>query len=361
MIEKERLKLLKEISEVPGISGYEKEATRVFKKHVENVVDEISYDNLGSIIATKKGDDSVKCLFTAHIDEIGFLVTEILKSGFLKVQPVGGWWGHVLLSQRMTIINNAGKKFTGVVGSKPPHGMTMEERSKVLGVKDIYIDLGVKDKAAVEKLGIRVGDQVVPYSEFEVLNDKNYLLGKAWDDRICVAAIIEMLNNIKDSKLNCEVYGAGTVQEEVGLRGAKTTTYKVKPDIAIALDVTKSYDIPGSSDAREPKLGTGIALSIMDSSVIGHRGLINYVEDLCKKHKIAYTFDLMDAGGTDSGEMHKSYDGIINMTISLPCRYFHSHSSIVHLEDYKNLVKLLTEFVKSMSPKVLEELKESKK
>lgn len=361
MTEKERLKLLKEISEVPGISGYEKEATRVVKKYVENVVDKIDYDNLGSIIAYKKGDSSVKCLFTAHVDEVGFLVTEIQKNGFLKVQSVGGWWGHVLLSQRMTVINSDGKKFIGVVGSKPPHGMSVEERSKVLAIKDIYIDIGVKDRDAVKALGIRVGDQVVPYTEFAVMNDKNYLLGKAWDDRICVAAIIEMFNSLKDTELKCDVYGAATVQEEVGLRGARTTTYKVKPDIAIALDVTKSYDIPGSSADREPMLGTGIALSIMDSSVIAHRGLVDYVEKLCKKHKIAYTFDLMDAGGTDSGEMHKSYDGIINMTISLPCRYFHSHSSIVHLEDYKNLVKLLTELVKSLDKKALKSLKDSKK
>jgi len=360
MTEKERLKLLKEISEVCGISGYEKEATRVVKKYVEDSVDEIDYDNLGSLIAHKKGDKSVKCLFTAHIDEVGFLITEIEKNGFLRVQPVGGWWGHVLLSQRMTIVNSAGKKFIGVVGSKPPHGMGAEERKKVLEIKDIYIDLGVKDREEVKKLGIRIGDQVIPDTKFEVMNNKSYLLGKAWDDRICVASIIEMFNNVKNEKLKCDLYGAATVQEEVGLRGAKTTTYRVKPDIAIALDVTKSYDIPGTED-RDPKLGTGIAISIMDSSVIAHRGLVDHVESLCKKHNIPYTFDLMAAGGTDSGEMHKSFDGVINMTISLPCRYFHSHSSIVHLEDYKALVSLLTEFVKTLDKKVLENLRNSKK
>jgi len=150
------------------------------------------------------------------------------------------------------------------------------------------------------------------------------------------------------------------VQEEVGLRGAKTTTHRVKPDIGIALDVTMSNDLPGSA-GNDTKLGSGIALSIMDRSVIAHNGLRKLVEKICKENKIPYTLDVLPAGGTDSGEIHKSFDGIINMTISIPCRYFHSHISIIDLEDYNNLVKVITLISKAIDSKVLKDLREFKK
>ena len=152
----------------------------------------------------------------------------------------------------------------------------------------------------------------------------------------------------------------GSVQEEVGLRGARTATYKIKPDIAIAIDVSKSYDIPGN-DKGESKLGKGVALSMMDASTIANRGLVKVLRNICIEKGIPFTYDSLSAGGTDSGEIHKSFDGVINMTLSLPCRYFHSHNSVVHLKDYEACVELLVEFVKMLDENKLNELKESKR
>lgn len=360
MNREEQLEFLKEFSEAKGISGDEKEASRVMKKYLDGCVDEFDYDNLGSLIALKKGSEDVKVMLAGHIDEIGFIVSYIEEDGFLRISPVGGWWAHVLPSQKVSVKTLDGNVYMGVIGSIPPHGMKPEVRSKVMDIKDLYVDLGVASKQEVMDLGISVGDSVIPYTEFMVMNNPDYVCSKAFDDRIGAAVVVEVMRNVKDKKLKSSLYGVGSVQEEVGLRGARTSTYKVKPDIAIAIDVSMSYDVPGSSKG-ESKLGKGVALSLMDSSVIAHRGLFKLLKDICKEKNIPFTHDSLVAGGTDSGEINKSFDGVINMTLSLPCRYFHSHNSVVNLKDYNACIDLLTEFVTRLDKDVLEELKNYKK
>ena len=360
MEREEQLKFLKELTEAKGISGDEKEASRVMKKYLEGYADEFDYDNLGSLIAIKKGNDDIKVMLSGHIDEVGFIVSYIEEDGFLRISPVGGWWAHVLPSQKVSIKTLDDKVYTGVIGSIPPHGMKPEVRSKVMDLKDLYVDLGVSSKQEVLDLGINVGDSVIPYTEFMVMNNKDYVCSKAFDDRIGAAVVVEVMRNLKDKTHNNTLYSVGSVQEEVGLRGARTATYKVKPDVAIAIDVSMSYDVPGSGKG-ESKLGKGVALSLMDSSVIAHRGLFKLLRDICKEKNIPFTYDSLVAGGTDSGEINKSFDGVINMTLSLPCRYFHSHNSVVHLKDYEACIELLVEFVKRLDEDKLNELKESKK
>lgn len=352
--------LLKEISEVNGVSGFEKEATRVVKKYFLDSCDEIQYDNLGSIVGKKVGNEKgPKILLTGHIDEVGFLVKSIDENGYIRVHPLGGWWAHVILAQKVMITTREGKKIFGVFGAEPPHGMGPEARNKVKDAKDLYIDLGVANKKEVEDLGIQVGDPICPLSEFRRMNNPKYLYGKAWDDRIAVAAIIETLDQLKGQAHPNVVYGAATVQEEVGLRGAKTVGQMVHPDVAIAIDVTMCYDLPTIQDGQA-KLGTGVALSLYDHSVIAHSGLVKYMEKICKEENIPFTYDGLAAGGTDSGELHKVYDGVVNMTLSIPCRYFHSHSSIVHEDDLDATVKLLTSFIKKLTFADLEEIKKDK-
>jgi len=360
MTEKERLKFLKQLSETSGISGNEKEVAQLFASEAKDFSDRIEYDNLGSVIAYAKGvEGEPTVLITGHLDEVGFLINRIEDSGLLRLHPIGGWWGHVLLAELMKVKTRDGKEYFGVTGAQPPHGMTAEQKNKVLEIKDMYLDMGVTDKKMIEALGIRVGDTVTPYTEFRVLNDGKTLLGKAWDDRIGAAVGLEVLKNLKGVPHKANLAVAGTVQEEVGLRGAKTASYHVHPDIAFALDVTMSYDLPGSPN-NPTKLGTGVALSVMDGSVIAHRGLFDFVEKVAKEKGIKYTYDLLTAGGTDSGEMHKQFDGIINMTISLPCRYFHSHVSLINEDDYLQAVALMTEIVKAIDKSVVKDLKESK-
>ncbi|MFA5481280.1 MAG: M42 family metallopeptidase [Bacilli bacterium] len=360
MNREERLLFLQKMSEVEGVSGREKDATKLFKEYVGDAADRVEYDNLGSILCYQDGKQGEPVvLLSGHLDEVGFLVHRVEDSGLIRFHPIGGWWGHVILAQTVRITTSDGKKLFGVVGAQPPHGMTTEQRNKVMEIKDMYIDMGVSSKADVENLGIRVGDMITPYTPFRVLNDGKTLLGKAWDDRLGAAVAIEVLKNLKDVEHKATVVAAGTVQEEVGLRGARTAAYHVKPDIAFALDVTMSYDLPGAPN-HPTKLGSGVALSIMDGSVIAHRGLFDFVEKVAKEKGIKYTFDLMTAGGTDSGEIHKQYDGVITMTLSIPCRYFHSHVSLINYDDYLEAVKLLTEVVKALDKKTLQALKESK-
>ena len=360
MNREEQLKLLKDLTEANGISGDEKEVSRVMKNYLQDYVDEFDYDNLGSLIALKKGNSDLKVMLSGHMDEVGFIVSGIEESGFLKIAPVGGWWGHVIPAQKVRIKTHDEKIYHGVVGSIPPHGMKPEVRSKVMDIKDMYVDLGVKNKNEVLALGVDVGDSVIPDTEFMVMNNPDYLCAKAFDDRVGVAVIVEVLRNLKNKNTKANVYGVGSVQEEVGLRGARTAAYKVSPDIALAIDVTLSHDVP-NTDKSECKLGNGVALSLMDSSVIANRGLFRVLRNICEEKNIPFSYDYLSAGGTDSGEISKSKDGVINMTLSLPCRYFHSHNSIVSLTDYNACVDLVTEFILRLDQNMLEEIKNSKK
>lgn len=360
MNREEQLKFLKEMTEAKGISGDEKEVSRVMKSYLEGYADEFDYDNLGSFIAVKKGNDDLRVMLSGHMDEVGFIVSYIEDNGFLRMNPVGGWWGHVLPSQRVSIKTIDDKVYYGVIGSMPPHGMKPEVRNKVMGVDELYVDLGVNDKQEVLDLGINVGDSVIPYTEFMVMNNPDYVCSKAFDDRIGAAVVVEVMRNLKGEEHPNTLYSVGSVQEEVGLRGARTATYRVKPDVALAIDVSKSYDIPGMPKG-ESKLGKGPSLSLMDASVIANKGLFKLLRDICKEKNIPFTHDALPSGGTDSGEINKSFDGVINMTISLPCRYFHSHNSVVSMKDYNACIELLTEFVKRLDKNMLEEIKNSKK
>lgn len=356
----ERLDLLKRLSEVTGVSGDEHRVAKLVKAELEPVADRIAFDNLGSLIAFldgEKGEPTVS--FSSHMDEVGFLVARIEANGYIRLHPVGGWWGHVVPAHEWTVITRDGREYIGVTGAQPPHGMPAEARNKVMELKDMYLDLGVKDRAAVEALGIRVGDPIVPLQTFRVLNDGEALLGKAWDDRVSVGVGIEVIKRLKKEGHKANVAFVASVQEEVGLRGAKTSTHFVKPDIAFAIDVTMSYDLPGSPD-NPTKLGSGVALSVMDGSVIAHRGLFDFVEKIAKEKGINYTYDLLTAGGTDSGEIHKSGNGVVNMTVSLPCRYFHSHVSIINRKDVDATIDLLVEVIKALDKKTLADLKATK-
>lgn len=348
------LEMLKNISLVNGISGYEKQATRLMKSYIEDCVDDIQYDRLGSIVGIKNGNGPLKVLLTGHIDEIGFIVTDIDDGGFIKVQPVGGWMGQNLPSSLMCITTRDGKEIKGVFGAPSPHGKTMEERKKVVEPKDAFIDIGVLSKQEALDLGIRKGDPITPVSEFTVMANEKCLMSKAWDDRIGAAVVIEVLRQLKGKNIYPTLYGAGTVQEEVGLRGAKTVGQMVKPDLAIAIDVTFSQDLPG--DKGDVKLGTGVALSVMDGSVIAHTGLLKALERTCEKYDIPYQLDMITAGGTDSGELSKVESGVVNMTLSIPSRYMHSHRTIIHQDDYQATVDLLTHFIEDLDESLFEDI-----
>ncbi|MGM0524323.1 MAG: M42 family metallopeptidase, partial [Bacillota bacterium] len=232
----EKLTMLKELTEAKGISGNEKEAREVMDRYIRPFATEVSTDRIGSLIAKKVGKEGgPKVMVAGHLDEIGMMVTRIDDKGFVYFQTIGGWWSQVMLAQRVTIMTSTGD-VTGIIGSKPPHIMSADARKKPYDIKDMFIDIGASSKEEAQNFGVKPGDSVVPYFEFQPMKNEKLLLAKAWDNRVGCAIAIEVLKALKDTDHPNVVYGVGTVQEEVGLRGAKTAANTIQPDIAFAVD-----------------------------------------------------------------------------------------------------------------------------
>jgi len=352
------LKLLKQLTEVNGISGNEGKVSLLFQKAIEESVDAFDKDKLGSTIGIRKGVGTGSIMLAGHMDEVGFLVSGIHPRGYIKVFKIGGWWNHVILAQRVVIETREGKKFYGVFGAPAPHVLPPEARGKVVDDRALYIDIGVYSKEEVLKLGIQVGDTVTPISSFEVLANPDFVLGKAFDDRIGVFIIAEVLRKLKGEKVVPTVYAVATVQEEVGLRGARTSGFKINPDIALAIDVTLAQDLP-ENVYPECKLGGGVALSIADGSAIAHRGLLYHLKKIAQEASIPYTLDVLSGGGTDTGEIHKSHDGVIAMTLSIPSRHIHSSNSIINLVDVQACIDLIVKFILSYNEETYKTIQEN--
>ncbi|MGB9857251.1 MAG: M42 family metallopeptidase [Dictyoglomaceae bacterium] len=354
-MEQEILRMLKEITEASGVSGYEKEIREVIKKYVSSY-GEIMEDRLGSLIIKKKGEkETPKIMLSAHMDEIGFIVKSITKDGFLKFIPLGGWWDQVLLSQRV-IVKTAKGDILGVIGSKPPHILTEEERKKMVEKKDMYIDIGAKSEEEAKKMGVAPGDPIIPYSEFTPLSNPKFLLGKAWDDRVGCALAIEILKELKDiSHPNC-VYVSFTVQEEVGLRGATTSSYLINPDVGIVLESDIATDVPGIEQEKPISLGNGPSLILYDATMIPNVNLRRLFIETAESLNIPLQFSALERGGTDGGRIHINAKGVPSIVIGIPARYIHSHASIIHLEDFLSAKKLIVEVIKRLDEKTVSKL-----
>jgi putative aminopeptidase FrvX len=346
-------KMLKELTEVTGISGYETEARSLIKKYLEPF-GEISYDNLGSLVCTKAGSsNSPKVMLAAHMDECGFMVKQITKEGFIKFAQLGGWWDHVLMAQRVRIHTTKGDVF-GVIGAKPPHRLTEEERKKLVEKKDMYIDIGTTSQEEALVSGVRVGDPIVPVSEFSILANSKSYLAKAADDRIgCATIIAAMQKLVKETHPNT-IYGVATVQEEVGLRGGRTSVDVVKPDVAFVLESGIATDVPGMEEPTI-KLSGGPVVGFAESGMITNLKLRDLVIDVATKHDIPVQISAEpDArGGTDADIIHLYKGGVPSIVIAPPCRHIHSHTSIFHRTDYDLTVKLLVALIKELDGKTV--------
>lgn len=253
-----------------------------------------------------------------------------------------------MLAQRVTIMTAKGD-VTGVIGSKPPHILPPEARKKPVEIKDMFIDIGASSEEEAAEFGVRPGDSVVPYFEFTVMNNEKMLMAKAWDNRIGCAIAIDVLKNLKDTDHPNVVYGVGTVQEEVGLRGAKTSAHLIEPDIGFGVDVGIAGDTPGiSANEADSKLGDGPQIVLYDASMVSHKGLRDLVVETADKHGIPYQYTSMARGGTDSGSIHLTANGVPTLSITVATRYIHSHAAILHRDDYENAVKLITEVIKQL-------------
>jgi len=335
------MQLLKKLCETPGISGYESQITVVIKEELQGLCDKVETDCLGNVIALKKAifkennAQKIKIMLAAHMDQIGFLVKSIDRKGFIRFARIGGFDPKTLVAQR--VIVHGKKDLVGVIGSKPIHVLEEAEKKKAPDFKEFYIDVGL-DQKEVENV-VQPGDFVTFDRDFVQMNDK-VVTSLALDNRVGVYVIIEAMRRVKNHKV--DIYAVATSQEEVGLRGAMTSSYAIEPDIGIAVDVTIAMDTPGiKEDEKGCALGKGTAIAVLNSSMIAHRGLCQFMKELAEKNKISYQIDVMERGGTDAGSIQKTRCGVITGGVSIPSRYIHSVVEMCHRDDIEATIQLL--------------------
>jgi len=351
--------LLKELTEAHGIPGYEAEVRKVIRNHFKPIGD-IEEDNMGSLICKKVGKDtSPKIMLAGHMDEVGFMVKHISSGGFIRFTTLGGWWDQVLLSQRVAIKTGKGDVI-GVIGAKPPHLLSPEEKNKVVIRKNMYIDIGATSEKDVEKAGVRIGDPIVPVSEFTILANPKTYMSKAFDDRVGCGVVISALSSLKKSHPNT-LYGVATVQEEVGVRGATTSVEMVDPDIAIILESDIAGDVPGiKPDESSTKFAGGPSLLLYDARMIPNLKLRDLVIDTAKRNKIPLQFTTMEGGATDGSVIHLYKTGVPTVVLGVPSRHIHSHNSVIHRDDFDYTVKLLKALIQKLDKKTVQEIKSFK-
>ncbi|MFO7173580.1 MAG: M42 family metallopeptidase [Bacillota bacterium] len=354
----ERLQMYKELTEAPGVPGYEGPVREIMRKYLAPY-GEVITDNLGSIVARKVGKaGGPRILVAGHMDEIGFMVTMITEKGFIKFQPLGGWWDQVLLAQRVLIRTHKGD-IVGVIGSKPPHILPQEERNKVVKKKDMFIDIGASSREEAESFGVRPGDPIIPICPFQVMPNPKILMAKAWDNRAGCAVAIEVLQELQGKEHPNEVYAGATVQEEVGLRGAQTLVNTIKPDIAIALDVGIAGDVPGvREDEAQGKLGKGPVITIYDATMVPNLRLRDLVVETAKEEGIPIQFDAVPGGGTDAGRFHMHDRGVPSIVIGFATRYIHSHAGLIHRDDMENAARLVARVIQKLDEETVRRIKE---
>ncbi len=349
------------ISNLNGTSGFEHNVRNylyeIYKKF-PNL--EIEQDNLGSLLILKPGlvGEKAKTIsFMSHMDEVGFILTRIDENGFGYFSPIGGWWGHVLLGQKVKIITTENKEIPAVIAANPKNEES-SAKGKVLELDELFLDFGARNKAEVLSWGAGIGNQIVPYQKTNyVSNDGNRIIGKALDDRVSLIACLEILKALTKIEHQHNVLIVASVQEEVGLRGARTSTYKHTPDIGIAIDVTFSNDTPDVTK-DDIRLGNGISLLLRDRRSVANPRLFNYVRNLANINKIPYSIDAF-RGGTDTGNIQIVKEGVPAMSIAIPLRYMHSHNSIIDLKDVEATIALGVKIVTELDNKNIAEIKTS--
>jgi endoglucanase len=337
------LELFKKICAAPGAPGYENKIRKLIKAEIESYVDEMRVDNMGNVIGLRKSSqpDAPKLMIASHMDEIGFVVSFIDEDGFLRFHTLGGFDPKTLTAQR--VIVHGKKDLIGVMGTKPIHVMTAEERTKMPLTTDYFIDLGLPYEEVIKYVSI--GTPITREREFMEIGE--CVNSKSIDNRVAVFMLIEALKELKGKDLPCDLYAAFTVQEEVGLRGASVAAQQVDPDFGIAIDTTVAYDTPGARKHEViTRLGGGVAVKVVDSSVVCDYRMVQFMKDRAEKAGIKYQVEVLPAGGTDTGAIQRSGTrGSIAGALSIPTRHLHQVIEMAHKEDIRGGIDLLKECI----------------
>jgi endoglucanase len=342
------IQLLEKLSNAFGPSGLEDEVVHILRKELEKCADETQVDKLGNVLFYHEGKKGYpRVMLSAHMDEVGFMITYIEDSGFLRFDT----WGitnNIMPGQRVVFKGERGF-IRGIIGTKPPHIMTTDEQNKIVPKEDLFIDIGADNIAQANMKGADVGMMGVFDVEFMDLGD-GYFRGKALDDRAGCVVLAETFKALQDSPYN--VVAVGSVQEELGIRGARTAAWQVEPDIGLALEGTFVADVPGTRPDRvSSKIKGGPVLTIMDRATFTHPHILKTLIKTAKQKAIPFQFKKVPVGGTDAGAIHLTKAGVPSGTVAVPCRYIHGPVSIIHIDDLKNTIRLVTEFTKAISEK----------
>jgi len=354
-MKQDTLELFKTLTELQGAPGSEHLVSNFMKKNLEKYADDVIQDNLGGVFGVKNGEGP-RVMVAGHMDEVGFMVTQITKNGMIRFQTLGGWWSQVLLAQRVQIMTNNGP-ITGVIGSIPPHNLTEAQRKKPMEIKNMLIDIGADDQADVERIGVKPGQPIVPICPFTPMANDKKILAKAWDNRYGCGLSIELLKELQNETVPNLLYSGATVQEEVGLRGAQVAANMIKPDIFYALDASPANDMSGD-ESEFGQLGKGALLRIFDRTMITHRGMREFILDTAESNQIPYQY-FISQGGTDAGRVHTSNNGVPSAVIGICSRYIHTAASMIHIDDYQAAKELVVKLVKSTDANTLEHIRKS--
>lgn len=347
--------LLAELADAHGAPGFEGEVRSIFAREL-NETGTISTDGLGSVFC--ESGQGPRVLVAGHMDEVAFRVQSITPEGFIKFVPLGGWWPHTLLAQRVAIRTRNGGRLLGVVASKPPHFLPEAERLRVLAIADMFIDVGASSRADLEEnYGVQIGDPVVPVSAFSAMHSEDLFMAKAFDNRVGMACTIQAAKKLAGQNHSNTLIACGTVQEELGVRGATTAANKAKPDVAIVLEGTPADDTPGfSQNTAQGALGSGVQIRLQDPTAMMNPALVELAQNLARKNDIAHQMAVRDSGGTDARAFQLSNLGVPTIVLGVPARYIHSHNSIIDIRDFMAMLDLTVALVRSLDQEQVDHL-----
>ena len=343
-------KLQQELSSLLGVSGHEEDVRNFILKEIESkeLADKAWIDPLGNVLAIKEGKvGENRILLDAHIDEIGFMISHIEKKGFLRFVPIGGWDKRILLGQTVILKSGDGQIYNGIIGSKPPHITTVEERKKQVDIPDMYIDIGATSEEEVLSFNINIGTigtLFSPYVDFP----NGMVRGKAFDDRTGCNVLLHIMMLLKENPVNDTVLFNFAAQEEVGMYGATAGAYKLKPTMAIAIENTSAADVPGIRESQIPAhIGRGPAITVADRSLISNPKVNKRLIKNAELENIKYQYKKPSYGRTDAGKIQITRSGVPSTAVSVPCRYIHSPTSLLKLEDIYDTIRLIDVFLRN--------------